>query len=129
MVAAGYTELDHDAVPRATTTVNISRQVGGSIATALLAVVLQRRIESSVPGARGGLSLASVAHVPAAISTALGSAFASTFWWVVGIAGLLLVPACFLPSRRPAGSSVEGRSGTADERLIEVTPEAVLPEL
>ena len=58
IVASAYSDLDQAAVPRASTTINISRQVGGSIATALFAVVLQRQIESQVPGAKGGLSLA-----------------------------------------------------------------------
>ncbi len=105
MVASGYTELDHADVPRASTTINISRQVGGSIATALLAVVLQRQIEASVPGVTNGLSLASVAHLPPAISADLASAFGSTFWWVVGIAALLLVPCLFLPHHAPVPAS------------------------
>jgi len=97
MIASAYTELDHAAVPRASTTINISRQVGGSISTALLAVVLQRQIESRIPGSAHGLSLATVAHVPPQITASLASAFGSTFWWVVGIAVLLLVPSLLLP--------------------------------
>jgi EmrB/QacA subfamily drug resistance transporter len=121
MVAAGYTELAYQDMPRATTTINISRQVGGSIATALLAVVLQRHIESSVPGAKSGLSLASVAHVPAAISAALGAAFASTFWWVVAIAALLLIPTCFLPHHAAGQGLGVPKPAKADEPLDEST--------
>jgi EmrB/QacA subfamily drug resistance transporter len=129
MVAAGYTELSQRDVPRASTTINISRQVGGSIATALLAVVLQRRIESSVPGARSGLSLASVAHVPTQISGELGTAFASTFWWVVGIAALLLIPTCFLPHRAADRPAFDEGPTEAPEPLADSTAPPLLHEL
>jgi hypothetical protein len=39
--AAAYATLTADAVPRATAALNTLRQIGGSIGTALLAVVLQ----------------------------------------------------------------------------------------
>ncbi len=107
MIASAYTDLDHAAVPRASTTINISRQVGGSISTALLAVVLQRQIESRLPGSAHGLSLATVAHVPPHITASLASAFGSTFWWVVGIAAILLVPSLLLPRHAPVSREVE----------------------
>ncbi len=121
MVAAGYTELAQGDVPRASTTINISRQVGGSIGTALLAVVLQRHIESSVRGAKSGLSLASVAHVPAAISAELGAAFGSTFWWVVGIAALLLIPTCFLPHHSPGHSAFSEKPEEPADPFVDST--------
>ena len=128
MVASGYTELDHADVPRASTTINISRQVGGSIATALLAVVLQRQIEARVPGVTNGLSLATVAHLPPAISADLAAAFGSTFWWVVGIAALLLVPCLFLPHHAPvsadggAGPGPPERRGSAPAEPTRIDP-------
>ncbi len=122
MVAAGYTELAQPDVPRASTTINISRQVGGSIATALLAVVLQRHIESSVRGATSGLSLASVAHVPAAVSAELGAAFGSTFWWVVGIAALLLIPTCFLPHHAARRAGADGAPEEPAEMIDSTGP-------
>ena len=113
IVASAYSDLDQAAVPRASTTINISRQVGGSIATALFAVVLQRQIESQVPGAKGGLSLATATHaVPPALTAQLAHAFANTFWWAVGTAVLLLVPSLFLPHHAPVRTAVR----TAAER-------------
>jgi EmrB/QacA subfamily drug resistance transporter len=106
--ASAYLDLDHAAIPRATTTTSIVRQVGGSIGTALVAVVLQSHVEHDVAGSTG-LSTAAAAHLPAAVSAGLAHAFASTFWWVLGMVALVMVPALLLSRRRtaePAGSPV-----------------------
>ena len=44
VTAAAYFGLNHAEIPKASTTMNIVRQVGGSVATALFAVVLERQI-------------------------------------------------------------------------------------
>ena len=44
VTAAAYFGLTHAEIPKASTTMNIVRQVGGSVATALFAVVLERQI-------------------------------------------------------------------------------------
>ena len=44
VTAAAYFDLNHAEIPKASTTMNIVRQVGGSVATALFAVVLERQI-------------------------------------------------------------------------------------
>ena len=113
IIAASYADLDNAVVPRATTAINIIRQVGGSIAVALFAVVLQRQIEDHVSGAKGGLSLASVTtKLPVHVVAGLGHAFANTFWWTVATVALVLVPTLFLPHHKatplePAGSAEE----------------------
>ena len=48
VTAAAYYNLNHAEIPKATTTMNIVRQVGGSVATALFAVVLERQIVSQL---------------------------------------------------------------------------------
>jgi hypothetical protein len=102
-IAAAYQNLDHAQVPRATATINILQRVGGSIGTALLAVILERQITERLPGATnvittGGTSIS--AGVRDRIAPQIAAAFGHTFWWAVGIAVLALVPALFL-SRRP----------------------------
>jgi predicted MFS family arabinose efflux permease len=72
--AAAYATLTADAVPRATAALNTLRQIGGSIGTALLAVVLQHE---------GGMT-------PAA------GAFGHVFTWSAGLMALTLVPAVAL---------------------------------
>ena len=54
-MAAAYQTLSRAAVPRATSMINIIRTVGGSLGTAVLTVVLERRIVANVPGATGDL--------------------------------------------------------------------------
>ena len=53
-MSAAYQTLEQSQVPRATTTINIVRQVGASLGTAVLAVILQRQIISSVGGGHAG---------------------------------------------------------------------------
>jgi MFS family permease len=74
-MAAAYARLDTSQVPRATSTLNALQRVGGSIGTALLAVVLQRQT-------RGTHEVA--------------TAFAHTFAWAVGLTFLALLPAAVL---------------------------------
>jgi EmrB/QacA subfamily drug resistance transporter len=74
-MAAAYARLDTSQVPRATSTLNALQRIGGSIGTALLAVVLQRQT-------RGTHEVA--------------TAFAHTFAWAVGLTFLTLLPAAVL---------------------------------
>ena len=63
LMAASYRTLSTEAVPRATTTMNIVMRVGGAVGTAIFAVLLQHELGNAVAGA-------GAAH-----------AFAVTFWW------------------------------------------------
>ena len=53
-MAAAYATLDSAAVPRATSALNVMQRIGGSLGTALLAVVLQGEISDRLPRAAGG---------------------------------------------------------------------------
>jgi EmrB/QacA subfamily drug resistance transporter len=99
-MAAAYQTLERVAVPRATSTLNIIRTIGGSFGTAVLTVVLQRRIVAEIPGATGDLGSLRGGAVRAA--EPLASAFGTTFWVAVGLTALALVPACFLPRHPPS---------------------------
>jgi MFS family permease len=105
-MAAAYRTLDRSQIPRATTSINILQRVGGSVGTALLAVILERQIAAQVPGV-GGSVITGGASVPSAlrqhIAAQVATAFGHTFWWAVGIAVLAFVPALFL-SREPVES-------------------------
>ena len=82
---------------------NIIRQAGASIGTAVLTVILSSAITShlrSVPGvhtADGETGFASLQHLSvgahAAISGPLADAFASTFVWAILLLALAFVPA------------------------------------
>jgi EmrB/QacA subfamily drug resistance transporter len=105
-MAAAYVNLSRPAIPRATTMVNIVQRVGGSLGTALFAVVLERHIAAGVPGAGGGgldSTAGSAAGTP--VAGAIAHAFGSTFWWVVASTLLALVPAVLLPRKGAAAAS------------------------
>jgi EmrB/QacA subfamily drug resistance transporter len=88
-MAAAYATLDPAAVPRATSALNVIQRVGGSIGTAILAVVLSSRIGHEE----------------------VNAAFGHTFWWSVALTGLAVLPALVLvratPRTRNAPVSVE----------------------
>ena len=103
-ISAAYQTLAAPQVPRASTAINIVQRIGGSIGTALVAVVLEHQISVQVHGLTGGLSAASTAPaaIVAKVAQPLATAFGTTFWWVLGLTVLALVPALLL-SRVPAG--------------------------
>jgi EmrB/QacA subfamily drug resistance transporter len=112
-MAAAYAALDHSAVPRATSALNVLQRVGGSIGTAVLAVVLQHSITTRIPGASGGGLDAGAALPPAArahVAAPLNAAFASTFWWAVALTAVAVVPALLL-MRVTRGVAEERASG------------------
>ena len=103
-MAAAYATLQRDAIPRATSSLNALQRIGGSIGTAVLAVVLQGEIKDQLAAAQVGeaapAASGTLERLPEDLRTAprraAGGAFASTFWWAVGISVLALVPATVL---------------------------------
>ncbi|HEX4018931.1 MAG TPA: MDR family MFS transporter [Frankiaceae bacterium] len=118
-MSAGYQTLQQAEVPRATTTINIVRQVGASLGTAVLAVILQRQIISSVGGGghAGGL-LGGTAAIPEAAQGAVAQAFGHSFWWAVGLSVLCIFPALMLPRVRPEAAAAK-RDEAAEGRIPE----------
>jgi len=97
-IAAAYAVLDTLQVPRATAALNTLRQIGGSIGTALLAVVLQHEAAAALPSSGGGGGV--LGPVPAGeraqISEPLATAFGDTFMWAFVLALLTIIPAIAL---------------------------------
>jgi EmrB/QacA subfamily drug resistance transporter len=98
-MAAAYATVSRESVPRATTALNVLQRVGGSIGTALLAVILEGRIKAALPHAPG-LSSGTLQPVPTAvrerIAVPLAHAFNHTFWWAVVLTAIGLVPGVVL---------------------------------
>src|SRR5215469_6221328 len=74
VTAAAYFDLSHAEIPKASTVMNIVRLIGGSVATALFAVVLERQIVSNLtaagikaPGGSAGI-VGSVVKLPPAVA-------------------------------------------------------------
>ncbi|GAA4994424.1 MDR family MFS transporter [Pseudonocardia tropica] len=85
-----YSSIDRAEVPRASTALNLLNTIGGSVGTAVLAVILQSRFD-----ARGADQ---------------GAAFADTFWWVLGFCLIAAAGVVRLP-RRPKQDPAD--AGTA----------------
>ena len=113
-MAAAYQTLTVGQVARATTAINIVQRVGGSVGTAVLAVVLEHQI--SLAFHTSG-SLAGVATIPPRllheVAPRLAVAFGRTFWWAVAMTVVALVPALVLPRHPVAGRSGAGGAGGA----------------
>jgi EmrB/QacA subfamily drug resistance transporter len=80
-MAAAFAALKPSELSDATPQMNILQRLGGSIGTAVLAVVLERALVS--------------AHHPLTSEGAAG-AFAVAFWWSLGITALAIVPSLVL---------------------------------
>lgn len=89
-MAAGYQNLPAHAVSRATTALNIFQRIGGSIATALVTVVLVDQLATHAIG------------TPSARLAGQASSYGDAFWVVMAITVLGLAAAFFLPNRPPA---------------------------
>jgi EmrB/QacA subfamily drug resistance transporter len=125
--AAAYRGLSHEQVPRASTTTNIVRQVGGSIGVAVFAVVLQHAITHQFPG--HAPSLGAMQGHPLSLATAnrLAVAFDSSFWWSFAVCAFAISPAVFLPGPLGAAPGVweeleEAEAVNLDE-VAEIIPE------
>jgi EmrB/QacA subfamily drug resistance transporter len=98
-MAAAYHVLTGPEVPRATSALNVAQRVGGSLGTAVLAVVLQHEIAGTLPRATGG-GEGALRRLPedvrARIAEPLAGAFGRTFWWAVAMSVVALVPALIL---------------------------------
>jgi MFS family permease len=82
-MAAAYATLERRQVPRATPMLNVVQRVGGSIGTAILAVVLQQQLVGLGSG-------------PPPSASAVSAAFAHTYWWALAMSAAALVPALVL---------------------------------
>ncbi len=117
VTAAAYFDLSHAEIPKASTVMNIVRLVGGSVATALFAVVLERQIVSNltaagvkVPGGSAAIVGATV-KLPPAVADPVAAAFAHTFWWSVGAILIAFIPTLFLPNHAAAPAGPSGAAG------------------
>jgi EmrB/QacA subfamily drug resistance transporter len=96
--------LRRASIARASTSLNITQQVGASIGTAVMSVLLTAAIHDRLPGASGGLN--STGTLPPAerarVTPLLADAFGATFWWALALVLVAFTVAlALLPKRRP----------------------------
>jgi MFS family permease len=94
--------LRRAAVARASTTLNILNQVGASIGTAVLTVILTHELSNRLPaGGGGGIGAAVPEDARAQIAPLMADAFGATFWWAVGLLAVAFAAAFLLPRTKP----------------------------
>ncbi len=103
-MAAAFASLDRSELPQATPQLNVLQRVGGSLGTAVLAVILQR-------------SLVGVHTVSGA-----AAAYGTAFWWSAAIAALAIIPCVILmraerAARRAKGEGAEPSAETLAEAV------------
>ncbi len=133
IISAAYFDLSHADIPRASTTMNIVRQVGGSVAVAAFAVVLQRQIveRTTVAGhapPRGGLSLSSAVKLPPEVASKVAAAFAHTFWWAVATILIAFIPTLFLPNQGSKAQAALNTHGDEAETEIRLAPVPIISD-
>jgi EmrB/QacA subfamily drug resistance transporter len=108
-MTAAFSALSPDQVNDASPQMNVIQRVGGTLGTAIIAVVLQNKLVR-VPGAATGTYTD---------PTAVAAAFADTYRWVVLITALALIPATVLwrveRQLRASGQEAE----PSEESLVE----------
>jgi EmrB/QacA subfamily drug resistance transporter len=92
-IAAAFASLERSELPNATPQLNVLQRVGGSIGTAVLAVVLQR-------GLTGVHTLSGAA-----------SAYGTAFWWSAGLTALAIIPCIILMRAERAARAQKSPDG------------------
>jgi EmrB/QacA subfamily drug resistance transporter len=106
MMSAALATLTKSDVPGASTSLNILQQIGGSIGTATMSVILSSQLASRLPsgGARGGLGAAQdiPPEAKAKVLPLVADSFGSTFVWALALLAVAFIPTLFLPRGKPA---------------------------
>jgi hypothetical protein len=108
-MTAAFASLDHDQVSDASPQLNVIQRVGGSLGTAVIAVVLQSELTGAAHGRHSRLGPAAVA-----------SAFDRTYLWVIGMTVLASVPGFVLWRVERSRPAVSGVSVRQEDTLMEV---------
>jgi EmrB/QacA subfamily drug resistance transporter len=100
-MTAAYSVLRPEQINDATPQLNVLQRVGGSIGTAILSVVLQSHLSgAATPGAAA-------------------AAFGATYWWVLGVTFVALVPTAVLAlvERRARTMAIVHELPTGEQRI------------
>jgi len=91
--------LRRAAIARASTTLNINQQVGASIGTAVMSVLLANQLAAKV-GGQGGIG-ACAGRAPR-VAQQMAEAFGATFWYALALVAIAFVVALvLLPREKP----------------------------
>jgi MFS family permease len=110
-MAAAFAALSPHELSDATPQMNVLQRFGGSIGTAVLAVVLQR-------------SITAAGHHPSTLAVA--GAFGTAFWWSLGISALAIIPS-FVLLRAERAAKAAGATRTTTTVTPGVVPPVTAP--
>jgi EmrB/QacA subfamily drug resistance transporter len=105
-MAAAFSVLARDELPRGTSALNAIQRIAGAIGTALFAIILQDALSANLPGQPAGIH-ALTALPPARqalVAPALAGAFGATFWVAAALTATAVIPALLLPRPRATGN-------------------------
>jgi EmrB/QacA subfamily drug resistance transporter len=105
IMTSALKSLSNSEVARGSTLVNIVQQIGGSIGTAVLAVVLTNQISSRVPGSPEPLE-------------SLAESFGTTFLIAFVLILLALIPVSFLPRKKEPSHLLDAEDGAAPAPVL-----------
>src|SRR6201995_455865 len=118
-MASAYAVVRSDQVPGATSVLNTLQRLGGSIGTAVLAVVLSDQAHAALGSAAagtGGLIQTLSPTVRAHVAAPLAGAFGTTFRWALGATVIALIRAGVLVvSQRRERQATTARSAGGDQ--------------
>jgi EmrB/QacA subfamily drug resistance transporter len=123
MMSAALRTLTKADAAGASTSLNIIQQIGASIGTATMSVILSSELSNRLPatGSRGGLGAAQ--GVPpearATVNPLIADAFGSTFVWATILLAVAFIPALFLPRGKPP--VIEEPESTGERETVPVT--------
>jgi EmrB/QacA subfamily drug resistance transporter len=100
IMTSALKSLTNAEVARGSTLVNIIQQIGGSIGTAVLSVVLTNQIQSRLEGSTNPLQ-------------SMAEAFGSTYLVAFVLILLALVPVAFLPRKKEESKLLDSEDGAA----------------
>jgi MFS family permease len=116
--------LRRASIARASTTLNINQQVGASIGTAVLSVLLAHELSSRLPGAGGGGGIGAAVSAGARerIAPVTAQAFAATFWYALALVVVaFFVALVLLPKDKPEPVYDPDDEQPADAPVIALT--------
>jgi EmrB/QacA subfamily drug resistance transporter len=94
--------LRNASIARGSTTLNIIQQVGASIGTAVMTVLVTQALKDRLPDAPAGAGLGdSGKNLPEHVRDLMGEAFGHTYWWALGLLVVALLSALLLPRTKP----------------------------
>jgi EmrB/QacA subfamily drug resistance transporter len=105
MMSAALRTLTKADAAGASTSLNIIQQIGASIGTATMSVILSSQLANRLhtTGGRGGLGAAQGVspEARATVNPLIADAFGSTFVWSLVLLAVAFIPALFLPRGKP----------------------------